>query len=781
MSKFDVGEKHVDAVALYAELRDVGRALRETVDPGRPRLPVKKLDLDQLYSLRLSKQKDRQFAQAAEIGLEILSRETKEAESSTSLKQHTKVVLAVVSLIRGAATGRRAATARGMTADVVAGLERLPPWVVNYLKQPHRSIRDSDLRQLVGRSRDEWNELVKSVQQLNRLRQAPAADRVHGERSEPLDLGVASRLSRIAAREASDESSQLPSYDRSDEKLRLTRVTVEGFRGAAGSVTLDLTKNGKPVDVLIWGDNGVGKSSLADGIEYALQSRVDRSADFNSSLRSSVRNLTVPEASVAAEFNDGTLAVRALTVNEAGRDVPSSNAVRPGFRIAPVVIRRADILRFLDTDAASRGTIFFDYFPDPAGGLGTRPDEQLKVLDEEQLTLRVARADLAQQLREYFPDAPEEFADRQGLESFVERILQDVEVPSDTDPTSVLAPEVRQLIHDLRSVQQRLPAIKKKLDRGIQRFNPVAYKSQLARVVPALRTVGEELTDSFKRITRAEHIVALDVAVASSGPMSLDVVVRFDNGTTALPQQAFSEGYKDLVALLFFMAITKRAGELGQAKVLVLDDALQSVDAGIRLGVMDHILEQFADWQLIVTGHDRAWLSQLRGLYQRRGKPYVERTIAQWSFAGGIQVSGASRLRAETLRIALDQHDVRMSAAAAGILLEEICQELSWRIESGVTRRPGDRYTLGDLWPGIVKTLKKTELKGTLDDINLRLDVRNLLGAHFNEDADSIPWSDVKALAEDVLSLYERVYCSRCGSWIAKPGLACNCAVTTLL
>jgi hypothetical protein len=107
-----------------------------------------------------------------------------------------------------------------------------------------------------------------------------------------------------------------------------------------------------------------------------------------------------------------------------------------------------------------------------------------------------------------------------------------------------------------------------------------------------------------------------------------------------------------------------------------------------------------------------------------------------------------------------------MTAASNGILLEEISQELSWRTESGVTRRPGDRYTLGDLWPGIVKTLKGTSLKPILDDVNLRVDVRNLLGAHFNEDADSIPWSDVPSLAEDVLTLHGRVSCSTCGSWL---------------
>lgn len=74
----------------------------------------------------------------------------------------------------------------------------------------------------------------------------------------------------------------------------------------------------------------------------------------------------------------------------------------------------------------------------------------------------------------------------------------------------------------------------------------------------------------------------------------------------------FSEGYKDLIASLFFQAVTKKAAQSGQARVLVLGDALQSVGASIRLGFMDLVLDEFSDWQLIFTGNDRSWLEQLR-------------------------------------------------------------------------------------------------------------------------------------------------------------------------
>ena len=77
--------------------------------------------------------------------------------------------------------------------------------------------------------------------------------------------------------------------------------------------------------------------------------------------------------------------------------------MRPGFRIAPIVIRRTDIIRFLESDALSRGTVFFDYFPDPSGLLGQRPNEELKTLEEERFLLFVARTDLAAPARKHVP------------------------------------------------------------------------------------------------------------------------------------------------------------------------------------------------------------------------------------------------------------------------------------------------------------------------------------------------------------------------------------------
>ena len=60
----------------------------------------------------------------------------------------------------------------------------------------------------------------------------------------------------------------------------------------------------------------------------------------------------------------------------------------------------------------------------------------------------------------------------------------------------------------------------------------------------------------------------------------------------------------------------------------MLDDALQSVDATVRRGVMSYVLDEFKDWQIVITGHDRAWQEQLRELFIRKNRVFVERRVA---------------------------------------------------------------------------------------------------------------------------------------------------------
>ena len=128
--------------------------------------------------------------------------------------------------------------------------------------------------------------------------------------------------------------------------------------------------------------------------------------------------------------------------------------------------------------------------------------------------------------------------------------------------------------------------------------------------------------------------------------------------------------------------------------------------------------------------------------------------------------------------MANQQGDVETSCALCGLLLEAVCQRMSWVLCTSVTRRKDDKYTLGDLWPGVAKKLKKTNAAQCGEEVDKWIHLRNLVGAHYNEWAQSLSMSDAEGFCKAVCALYKAVFCKACYSWVEEKtndDFVCRC------
>src|SRR5690606_33941898 len=142
---------------------------------------------------------------------------------------------------------------------------------------------------------------------------------------------------------------------------KVASVTLSGFRGVPGRLTVDFCgANGRPQSAIVFGENGSGKSSIVDAVEWACQGKVGRAATKGGPGHPRLLNVAATGCNVDAVLGDGTKLNRRLVRDEDETTRVEGTPTPETLRGAPMSLKRADILRFLDTPPVRRGTLFFD-------------------------------------------------------------------------------------------------------------------------------------------------------------------------------------------------------------------------------------------------------------------------------------------------------------------------------------------------------------------------------------------------------------------------------------
>lgn len=544
--------------------------------------------------------------------------------------------------------------------------------------------------------------------------------------------------------------------------LKVTRLRTNRFRAVPGEIDLDLTSDGKPVSLVIFGDNGVGKSTLVSAIELACQGTVGRQSPTLVDASLSLINLSADEESAAVEvlLSDNTSLERFVELVD-GQWSISGDPTPFAFSLSPMTLQRADLVRFLGTPGAKRGQLFVGQFAaDGTNRFARAARERLRAAKE---TRRLFVDDLSARAGH-----PPRFGSR-----YIGLMLNAIHLDGmDPDtwrkvrgrvPASYTKDHdrVRAIEHELREarrLQEKMPELELR-----------DHSKQVKRLGELLGDIDTSLTDALVAVTGFDFVERVEVSVGSSGAISLNMLVHLKNGKAVAPERLFSEGVQDLLAILFFVEVAKAAAERGQAKVLVLDDVIQSVDATIRRRLLQQLVSDLKSWQLIITCHDRLWRDHVREALGKAGMRHREIAIRAWDFSGGPLISSGFADASTDLRAMVGVAGPRTVAGSSGLLLETICNHMSWTLPVTITRAREDRYTLGELLDTVrSKTKNSPELATVFAEIDQLVSLRNQLGAHYNQIADSIADSEADRFAVLVLRLWDRVFCAACAIFVRK-------------
>lgn len=136
--------------------------------------------------------------------------------------------------------------------------------------------------------------------------------------------------------------------------------------------------------------------------------------------------------------------------------------------------------------------------------------------------------------------------------------------------------------------------------------------------------------------------------------------------------------------------------------LLILDDVMHSVDARHRFDTANLIVDEFSDHQIIVTTHDPFWFEYLNPITKKSKNSFSYKRIAQWTIQSG-PVFGNHFSNFEWL-VSSDARAAKPSdrVAKAGLLLEEMLQNLCNNLAVSVTFKIKGDYTIDPLWGGFL-------------------------------------------------------------------------------
>lgn len=580
--------------------------------------------------------------------------------------------------------------------------------------------------------------------------------------------------------------------------LRITRIRIQNFRGVPNTLILDFRPEhgDKPVSLVLSGDNGTGKSSIVDAFEFALQGRIARRKDFlGSNVPSAVSLVKNERCEVSVEFTDGGVRQRSIKRGTSGK-WRSEKRPDPGFAVSPFVLRRADILQFWNAPEYQRQLIFSDYLRDPkieSGVWSATQKEQIEKLMQAKRDAKRKRVALSRRLADVLgivpkqvPLDPKQF-DRFVRDTFYRGLTAEDRRFTRKEDRSRIPPLERDLVTGIRECTRQIS----KCDGSIRKTRGTP-SVQLKSLLDVLKNANDPITKAFRQISANRSFVErIEFVYGELTEVSLSLNVHLANGAVLSPQEIFSEANLDLLAMLVFLAVAKESARRGQAKFLILDDVLQSVDASIRVLVTEYILTELSDWQLVFTVHERLWQEQLRNILHRNNHQFVEHDIIRWSFEEGPTIVSTRRDVDLLLKDALRQGEVASVCAQSGLLLERICDVLSYALPLQLPRNKHNKYTLGELWPRLYKFLIGTTSAATAAEVERWLHLRNLVGAHYNEWAQSLSRQEAEFFGDAVLQLLADTYCGECFRWVNRKWakctenekciLACHCHKTQIL
>ena len=329
--------------------------------------------------------------------------------------------------------------------------------------------------------------------------------------------------------------------------VRITKIEIKNFRAFPRTYQINLTKAGK--NLLVYGENGSGKTSLYLALKFFLESSVNDSIDFER-----YQNIFISE--------EGYIKLHL----RADKDIKEDT-----YEWSQAVTRETKDQLILD---ASKAGGFLDY------------KELLKTNYLHHGRDSVNLFDLL-------------------INALLANATNDL-----TDPRRSLAENWRDSLDVLDAVQTQETAVWESiLENQLEVFNR-DLSVKLAELRPK---VSEILSKFGYRVALGLDFQGVTYNPDKKTLDNQEILLKIEFFDTDIPShhRFLNEAKLSAIALSIFFAGFQLQPE-SDLKILALDDVLIGLDMSNRLPVLDILEEYFSDYQIFLTTYDKAWYEMVK-------------------------------------------------------------------------------------------------------------------------------------------------------------------------
>jgi energy-coupling factor transporter ATP-binding protein EcfA2 len=311
---------------------------------------------------------------------------------------------------------------------------------------------------------------------------------------------------------------------------------------------------------------------------------------------------------------------------------------------------------------------------------------------------------------------------------------------------SALQGAVRNYMESMQT-QRELDVLLPRLQRALD----IVVEERKRHTDKRLSDIANEVGRLYERVHSHEGLSKISLQLDAKKRASLAINTTF-HGTVAPPTAYFSDSHMDTLGLCIFLANAKLNEP--RATILVLDDVLGSVDEPHVERLIDLLIEECQGFRhCLIATHYLPWRNKHRWRMLRDGKcQFIE--LGKWTRDSGVsQIDSLDHV--DQLRHLLKQAvpDAQSICGKAGTVLEALLKFVAITYSLRLPYRTDAQYTVGELLDAIDGKLRKAlrvdvaepaaggagathrsvPLEPLLDELKRIAQLRNAVGAHFNE------------------------------------------------